>query len=188
MKSKRRGALTPGVSTTDVRQRLHRPRTELKHCPRTSENWTVTWPSSWEDDAECRVSIELGKFPDLKKKTTFWQIIVAHACNLSYLGGWDLEDYSLRPVRANSSQDPISTSSCGQWQVPVLTSYPHREAEIRRTTAPGHLGQKSWWDPISTGKKLGVVAYACHPSYGRKCKVGLCSTPAWAKGENFSPK
>jgi hypothetical protein len=31
---------------------------------------------------------------------------VAHACNPSSLGGWDLEDCDLRPAWANSSWDP----------------------------------------------------------------------------------
>jgi hypothetical protein len=36
------------------------------------------------------------------------QAMVAHACNPSYLGGRDQEDFSSRPTLANSSQDPIS--------------------------------------------------------------------------------
>jgi hypothetical protein len=32
---------------------------------------------------------------------------VAHSCNLSYSGGGDQEDHSLKPVLANSSGDPI---------------------------------------------------------------------------------
>jgi hypothetical protein len=32
---------------------------------------------------------------------------VAHACNPSYTGGRDQEDYSLKPAKANRSQDPI---------------------------------------------------------------------------------
>jgi hypothetical protein len=32
---------------------------------------------------------------------------VAHACNPSYSGGRDQEDHGLKPVQANSSQDPI---------------------------------------------------------------------------------
>jgi hypothetical protein len=43
--------------------------------------------------------------------------------------------------------------------------------------------------PISMEKKLGVVAYACHPSHWRKHKIGeLHSRPAWAKSETLSPK
>jgi hypothetical protein len=35
-------------------------------------------------------------------------VLVAHTCNLSYLGGRDQEDSSLKPAQSNSSQDPIS--------------------------------------------------------------------------------
>jgi hypothetical protein len=34
------------------------------------------------------------------------QVLVAPACNPTYLGGWDQEDHSLRPAHANSSRDP----------------------------------------------------------------------------------
>jgi hypothetical protein len=34
--------------------------------------------------------------------------VMAHTCNLSYLGGRDLKDHDLRPVWSKSSQDPIS--------------------------------------------------------------------------------
>jgi hypothetical protein len=45
---------------------------------------------------------------------------VSHACNPSYSGSRDPEDHSLKPARANSSQDPISkTTHCktglGEW-------------------------------------------------------------------------
>jgi hypothetical protein len=33
---------------------------------------------------------------------------VAHACNPSYSGGGDQEDRGLKPVPANTLQDPIS--------------------------------------------------------------------------------
>jgi hypothetical protein len=33
-------------------------------------------------------------------------VVVAHACNPSYLGGWDWEDQDLKPAWAESSQDP----------------------------------------------------------------------------------
>jgi hypothetical protein len=35
-------------------------------------------------------------------------ILVAHTCNLSYLGGRDQEDCGSKPAQANSSQYPIS--------------------------------------------------------------------------------
>jgi hypothetical protein len=37
--------------------------------------------------------------------------LVAHACNPSYLEGWDLKDHSWRPTQANSSQDLISKNN-----------------------------------------------------------------------------
>jgi hypothetical protein len=36
------------------------------------------------------------------------QVLVVHACNPTYSGGRDQEDCGLKPVQANSSQDPIS--------------------------------------------------------------------------------
>jgi hypothetical protein len=35
------------------------------------------------------------------------QALEAHSCNLSYSGGRDLEDHSLKPAQANSSRDSI---------------------------------------------------------------------------------
>jgi hypothetical protein len=35
------------------------------------------------------------------------QVPVAHACNLSYSGGKDQEDHSLKPAQVNSMRDPI---------------------------------------------------------------------------------
>jgi hypothetical protein len=37
---------------------------------------------------------------------------MAYACNLSYSGGRDQEDHSLRPTQANSSRDPILKKIC----------------------------------------------------------------------------
>jgi hypothetical protein len=38
------------------------------------------------------------------------------------------------------------------------------EAEIGKTVVPSQLRQKCLQDPISTGKKLDVVACTCHSS------------------------
>jgi hypothetical protein len=57
----------------------------------------------------------------------------------------------------------------------------HREDHSSR---PGQPRQKKkvCEIPISTEKKLGMVAYACDPSYGREHKTGgLWSRAAWAK-------
>jgi hypothetical protein len=37
-------------------------------------------------------------------------------------------------------------------------------------------------DLISTEKKLSMVVYACHPSYGEKHIGGMQCRPVWAKG------
>jgi hypothetical protein len=37
--------------------------------------------------------------------------------------------------------------------------------EVRKITVPGQPGVKIQETPISTNKKLGMVAHACHPSY-----------------------
>jgi hypothetical protein len=54
---------------------------------------------------------------------------VAYACNPSYSGGRDQEDYSLKPGQAKSSQDPIlkkpSQKGLVEWlQVKALSSSP----------------------------------------------------------------
>jgi hypothetical protein len=45
---------------------------------------------------------------------------VAHACNSSYLGGWDQEAHGLRPAWANRSQDPICKITTVKWTGPVV--------------------------------------------------------------------
>jgi hypothetical protein len=52
------------------------------------------WHEYWEEN-----EIMHAKHPE-----------VGHTCNPSYSGGRDGEDHGLRPVRAKSSQDPISTN------------------------------------------------------------------------------
>jgi hypothetical protein len=42
-------------------------------------------------------------------------VVVAHAYNPSYLGGWDQEDYGSRPAQVNSSQDPIFKITRVKW-------------------------------------------------------------------------
>jgi hypothetical protein len=49
----------------------------------------------------------------LKSKPS--QALVAHAYNPSYLGGWDWEDCGLRPLKENSSQDPVSKVTRVKW-------------------------------------------------------------------------
>jgi hypothetical protein len=49
-----------------------------------------------------------------------------------------------------------------QWLMPVIPVT--QEAEVCRITVAGQPGQKLV-RAISTNKKVGVVMYACHPSY-----------------------
>jgi hypothetical protein len=57
-----------------------------------------------------------------------------------------------------------------------------------------HCSRPAWAKkfvrPYLKVKKLDVVvAYACHPSYGGKCKIGESAPrPAWAKSETLSQK
>jgi hypothetical protein len=43
---------------------------------------------------------------NIKKRLCSW-VLVAYACNPSYLGDRDQEDQGLKPAQANSLQDPI---------------------------------------------------------------------------------
>jgi hypothetical protein len=65
-----------------------------------------------------------------------------------------------------------------------------QEAEIRRFTVQGQPRTKnSLQDAISVEKKLGKVTHTCHPSEGRKLKIGgSLSRLVWAKREILSPK
>jgi hypothetical protein len=50
------------------------------------------------------------------------------------------------------------------------------------------LGKK-FERPCLSGEKMGVVAHACQPSYGGKCKIGRpWFKLSWAKIKTFSPK
>jgi hypothetical protein len=66
---------------------------------------------------------------------------VAHACNPSYSGGRDQEDYSLKPAWANSLRDPISkisttkrTGRVAQGEDPEFKpQYSLKKKKVRRT-------------------------------------------------------
>jgi hypothetical protein len=59
-----------------------------------------------------------------------------------------------------------------------------------RIKIPGQSRQKSSRDTISMEKKkLGMVAFACHPSISVKSKIqGLQSRLTWTKSKTLSPK
>jgi hypothetical protein len=65
--------------------------------------------------------------------------LVAHACNLSYLGVRDQKDQGSKPVWANSSRDPISKNPTHtkratlEWlKVYALSSNPSTEKKKKR--------------------------------------------------------
>jgi hypothetical protein len=53
--------------------------------------------------------------------------------------------------------------------------------------SPG-LKKKVCENPLSMEKNLGIVTYACHPSYRKQCKIGSWSRLAWAKSKTLSPE
>jgi hypothetical protein len=57
----------------------------------------------------------------------------------------------------------LKNHSWAQWLTSVILG--SQKAVIRRITIRGQPGQKSSGNPISTNKKLGVLAHACHLSY-----------------------
>jgi hypothetical protein len=69
-------------------------------CMLINKAWFLLWG---------RLAYKSQIFIEFKtvKRTGSWAL-VAHTCNPGYLGGWDQEDWSLRPAQANSSPDPIS--------------------------------------------------------------------------------
>jgi hypothetical protein len=72
-----------------------------------------------------------------------------------------------------------------QWCAPVIPSY--SGAEIRRIVIPGQ--PREVLRLHVNGKKLGIMASACHPCYSRKHKIeGSQSRPGWAKSETICPK
>jgi hypothetical protein len=50
----------------------------------------------------------------MKFNRSYW-LLVAHACNPSYLGGQDQKDHNLRPAQTESAQDPTSKITRAKW-------------------------------------------------------------------------
>jgi hypothetical protein len=57
------------------------------------------------------------------KRFKYCGALVAQACNLSYLGGWDWEDLGSRSALPGSLWEAIWTSIWAQWCMPVTPSY-----------------------------------------------------------------
>jgi hypothetical protein len=74
-------------------------------CMHHSPSYSRGWGRKITLDQEFKAS--LGNMARVCLKDIIWALVV-HTCNLSYSGGRDQEDRSLRSAPANSSQDPIS--------------------------------------------------------------------------------
>jgi hypothetical protein len=77
---------------------------------------------------------------------------VAHACNLSYLGGWDREDQDVRPAQAG--RQPQNNQSKMDWRC--------------GSSAPALQAWSPEFKPQSHQKKKSsqvLVACPCNPSY-----------------------
>jgi hypothetical protein len=63
-----------------------------------------------------------------------------------------------------------------------------QEVHIGRIEVSGKLGEKQFARFYFSGKKLGLVALACHPNDSEKPEIRelQCRT-AWAKSETLSP-
>jgi hypothetical protein len=59
----------------------------------------------------------------VSKEINYSRVLVAHACNLSYSGGSDLEDRGWKPAWANSSQDSI-------WKNPITRYRPQVQTPV----------------------------------------------------------
>jgi hypothetical protein len=51
-----------------------------------------------------------------------FKVTMALICNPSYLRGKDKESHGSRPVKAKSSQDPISNNGGTEWHMPLFES------------------------------------------------------------------
>jgi hypothetical protein len=73
---------------------------------------------------------------------------VAHACNPSYLGGWDWEDHGLSVSWGKKVSETPSQPIAG-WSGMLLSSWAKQEAEILRIMVLDQPGQRSLQDLIS---------------------------------------
>jgi hypothetical protein len=92
---------------------------------------------------------------------------VAHTCKASYSGGREHEDHSLKPVWANSSQDPISKKP---------------------------ITKKGWWSGSGVGPEFKPQYYKTNkkPSKFLKRPQTWAKYSQWkstyAQGPQFNPK
>jgi hypothetical protein len=76
------------------------------------------------------------------KRPHFFQVPVAHTCNISYSGGRDQEDHSSKPDPANSLQDSVLKKTLHkkglvEWlKVYALSSSPSTTGEKKKKKTP----------------------------------------------------
>jgi hypothetical protein len=110
---------------------------------------------------------------------------VAHTCNHSYLGDGDsriaVQGQPGPKVSKNLSEKHQPGLARFQWFRPVINLAAWK-LRSRGSRFQDSSGKKKFVRSHFNGKKLGMVACACHPNDGRLCKiVGLWSRLAWAK-------
>jgi hypothetical protein len=87
------------------------------------------------------------------------QVLLAHACNPSYLGGWDWKYHGSRPVQRNSFQDPISKITRLKWTGGVVQAV---ECLLCKPEAlSSNFSLMNEW----VNGRLCVVTHACDPKY-----------------------
>jgi hypothetical protein len=104
-----------------------------------------------QEDGELEASLSyiVSSKPCLKIARFRW----LRACNPSYSGGRDQEDYSSRPAQANSSRDPITKIGLVEWlkvspsSNPSTTKKKKKKADKQTTSSQCHL-LASCWSPL----------------------------------------
>jgi hypothetical protein len=111
---------------------------------------------------------------------------LAHACNSTYLGVWNLKDHDWGQCGKNLSETSNSTNNWEQWC--ACLSKLHRRLSLVESWFLANLG-KNICKTHFKGKMVALIAYIFHPNNGEKHKLGgLGSMLTWTKNENLSPK
>jgi hypothetical protein len=81
------------------------------------------------------------------QKDQLSRVLVAHTCNPTYLGGWDWDGHSSRPVWANSSWDPI-------WKTP---KYQYIKGLVQSPEFKSSATKKKKEDKTESGNNLKFI-------------------------------
>jgi hypothetical protein len=101
------------------------------------------------------------------------RLLVAHACNPSYLRGWNWEGHSSRLDLANSSQDPISKITRAKWAGGMAQVVEHLlckcEAQSSNHSTAKSINQRAIAQnniPFNSGYFLCVCIWHCSLNSG----------------------